>query len=161
LVDPLAHILTTPATFAKELLTDHLISEFMPLLKEHYLEIAHYQDIEFDPDWDSYFAIQANGSLRIFTARDEAGKLIGYNCYFVRSNPHYRKSLQASNDVIFISKERRGFGTNFIAWCDEQLRAEGVQVTYHHVKFAHDWSPMLERLGYTKQDKIMSRRLDH
>lgn len=161
MADPLASVFTLPATFSRELLTDKLIAEFMPLLQEHYLEIAHYQDIELDPDWNAYMAMQANGAVRIFTARSaETGELIGYNCYFVRYNPHYRKSLQASNDVIFISKKHRGFGSAFIDWCDEQLRAEGVQVAYHHVKFAHDWSALLERKGYVKQDKIMSRRLD-
>jgi hypothetical protein len=147
-------------TFRTEPLTDGLIGEITPLLREHYLEIAHYQDIELDPDWNKYFSIQANGSLKIFTARDEENRLHGYNCYFIHQNPHYRKSLQATNDVIFIRKTSRGFGREFIAWCDEQLRAMGVQVAYHHVKAAHDWTPMLERMGYDFQDKIMSRRLD-
>jgi len=147
-------------TFQKESLTDALILEIAPLLREHYQEVAHYLDIELDPDWSQYFTVQANGALRIFTARAEDHLLIGYNCYFVRHNPHYRKSFQAANDVIFISRQRRGFGRSFIAWCDEQLRAEGVQVAYHHVKAAHDWSEILVRMGYDFQDKIMSRRLD-
>lgn len=155
--DP-AHVATL--VFLREPLTDALIAEVMPLLKEHYLEIAHYQDIELDPDWNQYFAIQANGALAIYTARMASGELLGYNCYFIRHNPHYKQSLQAANDVIFISKKHRGFGRSFIAWCDEQLRGLGVQVCYHHVKAAHDWSPLLERMGYEFQDKIMSRRLD-
>ena len=150
----------TTATYQREQLTDALIEEITPLLVRHYTEIAHYQDIKLDPDWSAYFNIQANGPMRIYTARAEDHALIGYSCFFVRYNPHYSRSLQAVNDVIFIDKERRGFGRQFIAWCDGQLKAEGVQVVYHHIKFAHDWSPILERMGYEAQDKIMSRRLD-
>lgn len=146
--------------FSLEVLNEQLAAEMEPLLKAHYLEIAHYQDIELDVDWQNYFTIQNMGMFRAFTARDGSGKLIGYNCFFVKQNLHYRKSLQAANDVIFIDKAHRGFGAKFIDWCDQMLRAEGVQVVAHHVKAAHDWSPMLERMGYEFQDKIMTRRLD-
>ena len=146
--------------FSLEQISESLLGEFMPLLSEHYLEIAHYKDIPLDPDWDRYRAIAAAGALRIFTARD-SGKLIVYSIFFVQRNPHYKTSLSAINDIIFIAKERRGFGRRFIAWCDEQLREIGVQVVVHHIKAAHDWSPMLERMGYDFQDKIMTRRLDH
>jgi len=156
--DILASIFAEP-TFARETLTTELVDELLPLLRAHYLEIAHYQDIELDPDWDAYAVVQQNNALRVFTARQD-GKLVGYCAFFLRKNMHYRKSLQAVNDVIFISKDRRGFGSAFIDWCDEQLKAEGVQVVYHHIKFAHDWSPLLERKGNVQQDKIMSRRLD-
>ena len=148
------------ATYQREQLTEALISEVTPLISKHYKEIAHYQDIPLNPNWDQYLAIQENNASRLYTARDDNGVIIGYACFFVRHNPHYSTSLQAVNDVIFIDKERRGFGREFIAWCDEQLRADGVQVVYHHIKFAHDWSPILRRMGYEEQDKIMSRRLD-
>ncbi len=146
--------------FAREQLTDTLILEIGPLLRAHYHEIAHYQDIELDVDWAQYYMIQANQAMRVFTARAEDHLLVGYAVFFVRHNPHYRRSLQAVNDVIFIQKDRRGFGKSFIVWCDEQLKAEGVQVVMHHVKAAHDWTPVLARMGYDFQDKIMTRRLD-
>jgi hypothetical protein len=51
-------------------------------------------------------------------------------------------------------------GGRFIKWCDEQLRAEGVAVVYHHIKAAHNFGPMLERFGYELVDLIYSRRLN-
>lgn len=147
------------ALFLKEPLTDGLIEEISPLLQEHYEEVAHYRDIPLAPDWTVYREMYRSGRFRIFTIRDQDRALIGYSAFFVYINPHY-SCLQAVNDVIFIRKDRRGGGKNFILWCDERLREEGVRVVYHHVKAAHDWTPMLKRMGYELQDLIMSRRLD-
>jgi hypothetical protein len=100
------------------------------------------------------------GTLRTFTARDADGVLTGYCVFFVRHNIHYASSLQASQDVIYIDPERRGFGAEFILWCDQQLKEEGVQAVYHHVKQAHNFGPLLERFGYECVDLIYARRLD-
>lgn len=147
------------ALFLQEPFTDGLILELGPLLRAHYEEVAHYLDIPLDPDWTVYREMYRLGRFRVFTVRDQDKELIGYSGFFVYQNPHYRV-LQAVNDVIFIRKDRRGNGRHFIAWCDERLREEGVRVVYHHVKAAHDWTPLLTRMGYEFQDKIMSRRLD-
>lgn len=146
-------------TFQKET-AGRCFQEAMPLLEEHWREIAHHQDIVLDPDFEIYAAAEAAGMLRVFTARTQEKKLIGYAVFFCRTNPHYRNSLQANQDVLFISKDHRGMGGRFIVWCDEQLRAEGVQVVYHHVKAAHNFGKLLERFGYTLVDLIYSRRLD-
>lgn len=133
--------------------------EIVPILKDHYLEIAHYKDIRFEPNVSEYFKIEDAGILKVFTARED-DLLIGYNVFLVRNNMHYKSSLQALNDIIYIKKEKRGFGKKFIKWCDEELKSIGVQVVHHHIKFAHDWSPILENMGYVKHDIIMSKRLD-
>jgi len=134
--------------------------ELEPLLYAHWREIAHYQDIVLNPDWDHYIAGDENGLLRCFTARDEEEDLVGYAIFWVRPNAHYKDSLQAAQDVLFIHPTRRGFGAKFILWCDDQLAAEGVQAVYHHVKAAHDFGSMLERFGYEVVDLIYARRLD-
>lgn len=138
-----------------------VFDEMLPLLEKHYLEIAHFRDIAFEPDKEQYLKIDELGLSRVFTARNVEGKLIGYAVYFVRSNMHYKSSLQAVQDVIYIDRAHRGFGAEFIHWCDVQLNLEGVQAVYHHVKVAHNWGPMLERLGYKMVDLIYTKRLDH
>jgi hypothetical protein len=145
--------------FSQETLEQN-VAESKPLLESHFKEIAQFQDIPLDPDYDQYIALEKAGFIRYFAARSADGALVGYAVYFVRHNLHYRSSLQAVQDVIFIKKEFRGRGGSFIKWIDEQLKAEGVQVTYHHVKVAHDFSKMLEKIGYTFVDKILARRLD-
>jgi hypothetical protein len=134
-------------------------SDLMPLLEEHYREIAHYQDIELDVDLEGYIRVENAGMLRLFTCRRQK-ELVGYAAFFVKPNLHYQKSLQAVQDVVFISKEHRGFGRDFIRWCDEQLKLEGVQVVYHHVKSKHNWGRMLEGMGYELVDLIYAKRLD-
>lgn len=146
--------------FRREPLDDKLFDEVLPLLTQHYLEIAHYPDIKLEPDFKQYAKLEEIGAVRAFVARDEAGLLIGYSVFFVRHNLHYSSSLQASQDVIYIDPKRRGFGRSFIVWCDEQLQAEGVQVVYQHLKAKHNFGKMLEAIGYELVDLIYARRLD-
>jgi GNAT superfamily N-acetyltransferase len=139
---------------------DDVFEESLPLLEKHWKEIAHFQDIALEPDRAGYSKVEEAGALRVYTARDEAGVLVGYCVYFVRHNLHYKSSLQASQDVLYIDPTRRGFGREFLKWCDEQLKSEGVQATYQHVKAAHNFGPMLERQGYQLVDLIYAKRLD-
>lgn len=138
-----------------------LKEEMLPILERHYLEIAAFQDIPLKPDFVQYLEIERLGRLRCFTARD-MGELVGYAVFFVAHNPHYSTSLQATQDVIYLEKSRRGlgFGKGFINWCDSQLRDEGVQAVYHHVKEKHNFGGMLESLDYKLVDLIYARRLD-
>ena len=135
-----------------------IIEEMKPLLKEHYEEIAHYKDIPLEPDFDMYRNIEEQGSLRVFTVR-ENNHLIGYSVFFIKENPHYKSSVQAIQDVVFITKSKRGQGREFVAWCDSQLKSEGTNVVYHHVKAAHNWGKVLERQGYELVDLIYGKRL--
>jgi hypothetical protein len=170
--------------FAREPLTDALWAEAMPLLQAHKDEIAHYPDLKLEPDIALYQANDAAGVLRCFTARmagvfsvtparklndgesfewceSVANPLVGYALYFVRANPHYKSSVQAVQDVIYLDPSvRGGTGYKFIAWCDAQLASEGVQAVYHHVKAAHDFGKLLQRQGYELVDLIYAKRLD-
>jgi len=132
--------------------------ESLPLMHEHWDEIAHYKDIPLDPDFEQYKFLDDNKILRVFTIREE-GKLIGYALFFVKPNIHYKSSLQAFQDVIFISKKYRGIGKKFIKWCDEMLSREGVQIVHHHVKKDHNFGPLLNRMNYELVDLIYSKRL--
>lgn len=135
-----------------------VFEEMQPLLQLHYEEIAHYKDIELKPDKEFYFNAEDQGRLRVFTVRDD-NILVGYSVYFLKHNPHYKDSLQASQDVVFIRKDKRGQGREFVKWCDEQLKEMGVDVVYHHVKAAFNWGPMLEKQGYKLIDHIYGKRL--
>jgi hypothetical protein len=134
--------------FQRESAVD-VLKQIEPLLKMHWEEIAHFKDIALEPDLDRYL-----------TARNESKELVGYAIFFILRNPHYRSSLQATQDVLFIRPDSRGFGAKFILWCDHQLKQEKVQVVYHHVKKAHNFGPMLERMGYELVDYIYARRMD-
>jgi hypothetical protein len=145
-----------------EPLTDAVWREAMPLLRAHWAEVSHFHDIPLEPDESLYAATQAAGFLRFYSARDTEGSLQGYALFFVRANPHYRSSVQASNDVVFLSKSMRGMaGWKFLKWCDATLAAEGVDAIYWHIKALHDFGLILERMGYALVDQIYARRVAH
>ncbi len=140
-------------------MTDQLIQELLPYLNAHWTEIVD-DELPPDPDWKKYRDIEAAGAFKVFTARDDAGELVGYNAFFIHSNLHHRSSLQAVQDVIYIDKSRRGFGRTFIGWCGDQLREMGAQRIYLHVNAEHNFGPMLEQLGYKLMDLVYCRQTD-
>lgn len=141
-----------------------VIDEADALLFLHWKEVAHYPDIPLAVDRPVYEAMDAAGILRIYTARDESGKLIGYAAFIVGPNSHYSTSgNQAKQDVLFVAPDARlhRVGLQLVKFCDAQLQAEGIQVVMHHVKLAH---PALGRLlvheGYEPVETIFAKRLD-
>lgn len=150
----------TSVTYSREILSPLLAAELVPMFAKHFDEVGLYKDIALDPDWDFYFQAQTANKLRIYTARDEQGKLIGYSVYFVGTHPHHRFSPQARHDLFFIPKENRGFGFRFLRWCGEQLKAEGYKVEYMHVSAKYDWSSMARRAGFEPVETVWARRLD-
>jgi len=139
-----------------------LWAEIMPLLIEHKEEIAHYPDIELAPDVDQYNLVEEAGVLRCYTARMQSA-LAGYAIFFVKHNMHYRKSLQAVQDVLFVQTTHRHgrIGLALIRYSEEQLRAEGVQVVYHHLKESTPQTiALFHKLGYEPIDRIVGKRLD-
>lgn len=139
-----------------------VFKEMAPLLRRHYGEIAHYKDIPLDPDFDTYFKMEDAGILRVYTARDEVNRLVGYAVYFIKTNLHYRSSLQAIQDVLFISADVRGmFGAKFIIWTENQLKKENVQVVFQHIKITTSKTvDLFKRMGYVPIDLILGKRLD-
>lgn len=131
------------------------------LLVRHWREIAYYQDIPLEVDYPAYEAAEALGKLRIFTVRID-GELVGYSCYFVNSNPHYKSSVQAVQDVLFLAPEYRkaAIGRTLIAYADHMLAAEGCQVTYQHSKVALPIDALLKRQGYEFIERIWAKRHD-
>ncbi len=145
--------------FQRESASPALFAEMEPLLRSHYEEISHDKSIPLDPDWTAYLAAEAAGKLLIFTARTTARDLVGYAVFFVGPHPHYKSTTFAVQDILFVRPDHRGTGGRLVIWADQALTDYGVDRVVHHVKVAHDFSPMLERLGYELMDKIMVKNL--
>jgi GNAT superfamily N-acetyltransferase len=140
-----------------------VLPEIQPLLEKHWQEIAHFKDIPLSPNWPLYVGADQRGNLRIFTARID-GELVGYSVHFVGPGVHYSTSLQAQEDLVFVTPEHRKgrVGAGLIQFADSHLAAEGCQTCSRHVKTAPelDFGPLLERLGYEPVDRIFIKRLD-
>lgn len=152
--------------YATEPLTDQLWDELLPLLVEHYREIAHWHDIPLEPNRAAYEQINAAGMLRAFTARDESGALIGYLCVLVSRSLHYASQIFANQDVLYVAKQHRGTGAGvgLIAYAHRELRErDRVNVILQHTKHRADINigPMLiRRFGYEHVDDVLACRLD-
>jgi hypothetical protein len=134
-----------------ETISEELINEMDPLLREHYHEVAMYQDkIELNPCYDTYFVLEDQNSLRIFTWRDEEGMIIGYNVFFIKNHPHYQDTMYAVNDIIYVHPGHRGMEVPpFLQWCEHQLWSyDQVDVVTYHMKENKPFHGLMEFLEY-------------
>lgn len=144
-------------TVQRQVIAD-ILEEAKPLLATHWREIAQYQDIPLNPDWEFY---RTSSALRCFTVR-AAGQLAGYAVFGVGQNKHYMSSLQAVQDLIYVNPaDRGGIGRQLVRTSEQELKAEGVQVVYQHQKLAHPaLGELLRSEGYEAIEVIWAKRLD-
>lgn len=121
--------------------------EAVTLMKEHYEEIPVHGNINFEPDYDRYKALDDAEVLRVFTVRKDR-ELVGYGIFII-TNDIICKSLRIANQqVLFVRKNHRGCGIKFMKWCDESLGKEGIDKIYRTVTPYFDYSSVLKRMGY-------------
>lgn len=147
--------------FARESYSDRLVEEMLPLWKDHHAETAPHYHMALEPNLMAYEQMASSGALRIFTVRNGANSLHGYQVMLVSPHPHSIRSLQAVQDILYICPQfRKGLtGYRFIKWCGDQLRAEGVQIVHQHISARYDFGHLLNRLGYELEDKVYSKNL--
>ena len=147
-----------PITYAVERATD-IIEEIKPLLQEHYEEIARHQDkIKLNPNYDTYRSMDEAGLLHVITVRDD-GVLVGYFICVVMPNLHYQDCLCAVNDILFVGKPyRKGLlAFKMLKYAEKTLRERGVDKVLINMKLAHDFGPLLERLGYVEIERVFEK----
>lgn len=138
------------------------LGEAMALVEQHYAEVARDKDIPLDIDVERYRKLADGGYMRIYEARLD-GKIVGYATFIIDLNSHYRGSLQAVQDVLYVEPSARGrmIGPRLVSYCDDQLAREGVQVVLQHQKLAHPaLGVVLQRCGYEHSENLWVKRLD-
>lgn len=142
---------------------DQCVGDIPPLLQAHWEEVALYRDeVPLSPQFDRYRAIEKTGRLVVITARYE-GALIGYSVFIINQHLHYSTCRVASNDVLFLVKDyRKGSdaGRRLIRASEVLLSSMGVQRMTWHIKPKNDWSPILVRMGYEREEIIMGKLLE-
>ena len=116
--------------------------------------------IKLNPDFDRYLKLEKKNLLVIITCREDT-TLIGYSIFFLYKHLHYQDHLFASNDVLFLIKSaRKGRqGIKLIRESERILKTLGVLRLSFHVKPKNDFSPILSRIGYGKEEIIMGKLL--
>tara|TARA_R110000851_G_scaffold226913_2_gene379746 strand:- start:1156 stop:1623 length:468 start_codon:yes stop_codon:yes gene_type:complete len=135
--------------------------EVEPLLNSHWEEIALNKDkIKLNPDWEAYEALEHQGKLKIFTARDD-GQLVGYFVVIVGTNLHYKDHLFASNDIIYLSpNHRKGFtGIKLVKFAEKCLKDDGVSVLTINTKVHQPFDKLMDFLKFRKIERVYSKYL--
>lgn len=133
---------------------DSVVEDVKELLKSHWDELALNKDkIKINPDWDTYYALQEQGKLDIFTARDK-GVLVGYFVVLVSTHMHYKDHLFAKNDLIYLApSHRKGFtGVKLIKFAESMLKEDGVSVLVINTKNHKPFHKLMEFLGFISED---------
>lgn len=147
--------------YQQEFLSNIPKKEYLHLIEAHWSEIAlNKSTVPLDPDFDKYYQLEDSGVLKVFTVRDE-GILVGYFSVFVFPHIHYKSTVFAQNDVIYISPDyRKGFtAIKLIKFAENCLREDGVDVLQINTKAHKDFSLILERLNFSLNDKVYGKYL--
>jgi len=143
---------------------DQVVGEIFALMEQHYAEVAHHPDIPPECDTERYYLAEKLGLLRMYTVR-VSGVLVGYWVGMVGFSLHYKSSLQARQDTLFIHPDyRHGLtGYRFLKWVDSQLTADGVEIVYNHGKLLENerlnLEPLFIRMGYRPIYNVFWKRL--
>jgi GNAT superfamily N-acetyltransferase len=149
--------------FAVEKLDDCL-AEGMALLREHWAEIAMYQDLQIlDPQYEKYREAEQKNALIICTARDAGDRaLIGYHVTFVIPMLHYKTVIGALDDIHYIRPDyRQGWtGVKLIKFAERMARERGAHLSIARAKAKSQHAALYARLGYDLSDEVFLKRLD-
>jgi hypothetical protein len=136
--------------FQVELLRD-ICDEIHPLHEAHYAETEHYRaGIALNMDYRALKEREYAGGLLQFTARDNAGQLVGHMRVYLSPSMH-TQTLVATEDAFYVKPEHRGGFMAVRLWqyadaCGEQI---GVAETYFDSKLCNKADSMARYLKYT------------
>lgn len=146
--------------YTVEPVTESLISEMLPILEEHRIELSRYKDMILSPDIDTYLALQDMDKIQCYLAR-ENGIIVGYSCYFLLVNPHYSNFIYAHQDVFYVVQDKRGskIAHKLIKMSETELKEKNVSVIVHHAKLINRFGEFLISLGYNQAEIMYHKRI--
>ena len=143
-------------TIQREEFNRGLYDELTPLLNLHWEEIAANQgEMPLNPQFEAYEGLQLAGLfVAMICRREDTEEIMGYAMFFCTPHLHYKDTLCAENDIIYLRPEyRKGFtGIRLIKESERVLKEIGCGVITMRVKLAMDFGKVLERLGFTPSE---------
>lgn len=143
-----------PLTIGIERFSD-MLDDIAPLHEAHYQETeVEYLEAEFDPNYEHYISMEADGRFVVFTVRMGV-QMVGYLQYYVFRDLHARGLLTAREDAFFLHPLVRGkrLAPRILAYAEDALHALGcnhVGMTSKAPVGAPDIGPFLESRGYKR-----------
>lgn len=145
-------VITTPVpwegfySYIKEMTLDHF--DELSLVKGK---------LTLDIDLEFYEKMDSVGCLECFAVKD-GEEWVGYALFFVMPTHYrYKTKSMAMNDILYLKPEyRKGrAGISVLKNINVYLQTKYDIITYH-VKDKNDFSPILIRDGFVKQDTAYS-----
>lgn len=135
------------------------IDEMKDLLSQNHEETGIY-NLPFNPDYERYLALARDGDLAFFTVHHNTTlKLVGFALFFLDNEIQQKEIRSATQSLNFIDKEYRGAGYQFMKFCDDMLKRQGVNSIWRQSSTKFDIGKIYERMGYELAEKSYLRRL--
>lgn len=131
------------------------------LFRAHYDEITRNKGVcVLDPDWPAYERLEAAGVLLVLGAWD-GSTMIGYSVTLVLPHLHYRNTIVAQNDVLFVAPDSRGSraGLALIKTTERMAKERGAALMLWHAKLHTKLHAVLPRLDYSEHETIFAKEL--
>ena len=153
---------------ARESYSESLHREILPLAQKCWDEstrdkddtCAFYgkRDIQIEPDFDVYQAIDEAGNLIIYTARDDS-RLVGYAIALLYVSPHHRKMKTANGDSIYLEPDYRVLAPVLVEKVMADVKEAGAVTLNWGVTKDGPMHELLKRFGFVADELIMERIL--
>jgi len=142
--------------FGRETLAQAM-PEMVAMVAAHMDEIGQWKGSPMRPDvdWALFRRVEAEGGLVLFTVREE-GALAGYAVWLLHNHPHYKSTLVAQSDALYLAPAARR-GRLFARWLGHMelaLAALGAQKIVCAVKPERDYGALLERRGFGLMETV-------
>lgn len=131
-----------------------IIPDIDPVYRKHYEETekVYLPDSEYNPRFESYEALEKNGTFVLFTVR-KYSTVVGYLQYHVYRDMHAQNALTAREDAFFLLPEYRGSGIapKLLQYAEHFLQKLGCAYTGMTDKSPVGGAPIggfLEKQGY-------------
>lgn len=143
--------------FSRELASE-LVDELPPLNELHYREVYPGAAVPLKVDYDRYLEAEKHGGFLMYAVRDLDNRLVGYAGFATYRHGHTGIAC-AQCDIIFIRKEKRGIGKEFISWIERDLKENKIEKIIYHVPINAKWQGALEVQGYSPWETIYHKDL--
>ena len=147
--------------FKYDVKAEQFLKEAEQLLQTHWEELALNKDrVKLNPDVAKYSMLQELGMLYNIVVYNKEDEIVGYSVILSQPHVHYKDSVYASVDVIYVDPKHRNssLGARLLLETEKVAKAKGAHVLIHHAK---PYVPMiikpLEKLGYSLYEHIYGK----
>lgn len=127
-----------------------ILGELKPLHEAHWLETErHRHGIELNPRYDAMAQRERDGNLLQFTARTQAGELVGHLRMFLFESQHTSTRV-SEEDTLYVTPAHRGgfLAMHLMRYAEACLLQIGVKEIRANSKLVNRADVLMRRLGY-------------